>query len=193
MLLVILLGAVVNGVIPFERSIAEINEMHNVHHLLYQGDILLTPEHAEQIARATNGGDREEGQRMKRQASAFKKMPSKLWLEGVNYHFATSIKDNIRNAFAKAAKLWESNTCINFTENPSANARVRVFSGQGCYSYVGKLKERGEQLMSLGYNCATLDIVAHEIGHTLGFIHTHSRHDRDNFIKVKTENIAVNS
>ncbi|PIO67021.1 astacin, partial [Teladorsagia circumcincta] len=30
---------------------------------------------------------------------------------------------------------------------------------------------------------------AHELGHALGFFHTHSRHDRDQFITVDTENV----
>ncbi|KAK5982563.1 Zinc metalloproteinase [Trichostrongylus colubriformis] len=82
-----------------------------------------------------------------------------------------------------------SNKKFNFIMKLSSNTkdRIRVLKGKGCWSYVGKLG--GIQELSLGVGCASIDKASHEIGHALGFFHTHSRHDRDQFITVNKENI----
>ncbi|WKX88123.1 hypothetical protein Q1695_008053 [Nippostrongylus brasiliensis] len=64
---------------------------------------------------------------------------------------------------------------------------IRVFEEDGCWSYVGKTG--GKQDLSLGKGCDSIGTAAHELGHALGFFHTHSRHDRDNNIIVVTSNI----
>ncbi|KAK6022908.1 astacin [Ostertagia ostertagi] len=145
---------------------------------------------------ATDSGNRVVRHQIKRQAMAWKEWPSKLWKQGVNYYFDSTkysdqfLYDDVSDAFRKGAKLWESNTCINFTENPTAKDRIKVYPGQGCHSSVGR--DGGEQLMSMGYGCTYTYITAHEIGHALGFVHTLARHDRDDFIKINKEAISNN-
>uniref|UniRef100_A0A0N4W6B3 Zinc metalloproteinase n=1 Tax=Haemonchus placei TaxID=6290 RepID=A0A0N4W6B3_HAEPC len=158
----------------------------NVSGDLYQGDVVLTVEQAQEII----GGIEDQvsgGNRTKRQAFKDRRYPKTLWSEGVSYYFHSLAK--MRNAFIKGAKLWEKDTCINFAENRFAENRIMVFPEDGCWSYVGKLG--GEQKLSLGSGCETPDIAAHEIGHALGFFHTMSRYDRDDFITVNTVNVKV--
>lgn len=64
---------------------------------------------------------------------------------------------------------------INFIQlDPNSNPAdrpdvyIRVFRENGCWSYVGKQVVKGIQELSLGNNCATLGITAHEFMHALG-------------------------
>uniref|UniRef100_A0A8L8KA65 Zinc metalloproteinase n=1 Tax=Heligmosomoides polygyrus TaxID=6339 RepID=A0A8L8KA65_HELPZ len=65
--------------------------------------------------------------------------------------------------------------------------RIRVVMEDNCWSNVGR--EGGEQKLSLGDGCDTVYTAAHELGHSLGFFHTHTRHDRNEFIRVNRRNI----
>lgn len=72
--------------------------------------------------------------------------------------------------------------------NPYPEGYVNFFSGQGCYSLIGYQGGR-KQNISLGRGCKVLGVVLHEILHTLGLYHEHSRSDRDNYVTVHYENI----
>ncbi|EYC03871.1 hypothetical protein Y032_0091g2469 [Ancylostoma ceylanicum] len=167
-------------------SISEINEKSRIGDYLFQGDIVLTDDQIEDIKEdveeETSGMSRR-----KRQAYKDWRYPQTIWSKGVNYYFDNSASDRVRSVFRRAAKEWESGTCINIKENPRAEDRIRVFPEDGCWSFVGR---RGrEQDLSLGRGCETIGTAAHELGHALGMFHTMSRHDRDKFITLNTRNI----
>ena len=51
-----------------------------------------------------------------------------------------------------------------------------------CSSFVGK--QNGTQKLHLGKNCFQKGVVQHELLHSSGIYHEHSRPDRNDFIKV---------
>ncbi|WKX98409.1 hypothetical protein Q1695_013808 [Nippostrongylus brasiliensis] len=171
---------------PAGDSVDEVNEHANIAEELFQGDIVLTEEQADEIV-----ADVEEeisgSNRTKRQAFKDGRYPSTTWSKGVNYYFASWASPKMKSAFIKGAKQWQDDTCIDFKEDKDATDRIFVFPEDGCWSYVGRLGN--EQKLSLGNGCESVSTAAHEIGHALGFYHTMSRHDRDNHITVVTSNI----
>lgn len=88
--------------------------------------------------------------------------------------------------------------CIRFVPRSSESTYLRIHNGQGCWSYVGKQSKTGAQLVSLqkptstnSASCIWKGTIAHELLHALGFWHEQSRFDRDNFVRINWDNIAL--
>ena len=60
-----------------------------------------------------------------------------------------------------------------------------------CYTYAGM--RGGSQTLSLQSNsyCSNKGVAIHEMMHVLGFLHTQSRRDRDNYITIHYNNIPL--
>ena len=65
---------------------------------------------------------------------------------------------------------------------------ISVISGDGCYSYVGKIGNKQELSLSRS-GCIQKGIIQHEFLHALGFYHEQSRPDRDSFVTINLQNI----
>ncbi|XP_033106655.1 uncharacterized protein LOC117108667 [Anneissia japonica] len=100
------------------------------------------------------------------------------------------------NAIQTAIRNWEQVTCVRFypTDQPipvqlDHSAYLNFYKGDGCWSSVGMVTYSGSQEVSIGGGCQYVNSIIHEIGHALGFIHEHSRYDRDDYIQIMTDNI----
>ncbi|VDM68201.1 unnamed protein product, partial [Strongylus vulgaris] len=131
---------------PTVLPIHEINREANLSEFMYQADMVLTLPQVELI-----GGGSTADARKKRQAYRDVFYPNTIWGNTVYYYFDSTATPAIRTAFLAATQFWQKNTCITFQENMFSLNRIRVFKGQGCYSYVGRVG--GQQDLSLGTGC----------------------------------------
>ncbi|XP_069077882.1 astacin-like metalloendopeptidase isoform X2 [Pleurodeles waltl] len=99
--------------------------------------------------------------------------------------FSDSQKALIRAALQEFNTL----TCIQFTDRKMETDYLNISSGNGCWSYIGKTG--GAQYVSLDKaQCMSKGIIQHEIEHSLGFYHEHTRSDRDQYVDILWNNIA---
>ncbi|XP_035213661.1 astacin-like metalloprotease toxin 5 [Stegodyphus dumicola] len=87
----------------------------------------------------------------------------------------------------RGMKNYHDKTCVKFVPRTVEKDYIRIFSGQGCYSNVGKIG--GQQPVSLGVGCHYVGTVVHELAHALGFYHEQNRSDRDQFLVIYLENV----
>ncbi|CAJ0593337.1 unnamed protein product [Cylicocyclus nassatus] len=167
-------------------TIEQVNAQAQIGDLLYQSDIILTPQQAEAIL----GNDvHMELDRSKRQALNWKHWVNYQWPDDTLYYaFTDAIDSRTRDIFRKAARLWQQGSCLTFIESDAAQHYVLVTMEPACSSYVGCIHQ-GAQRLRLGNGCHLIGTAAHELGHALGMYHTHSRHDRDQYLIINTHNI----
>jgi len=138
---------------------------------LFQGDIRLT----------------EEQKVLLKERKALTSLSSR-WPLTVPYRFGDNSVD--RDGVRAGIKHWEENTCLRFQETTSTTgSHLKFIISDGCWSYLGKLSWNGQEV-GLARGCTnSMGIVAHEIGHAMGFYHEQSRTDRDDYVNIMWDNI----
>jgi len=122
-----------------------------------------------------------------------------LWPDRVNdvvhipYEFGESFVGD-KSVVEQALSLLERRSgVISFVPRSKQTPYLRFESEEDknvefpCWSYVGQ--QRDEQDLNLGPGCIVKGFIEHLVLHALGFWHTSSRWDRDDYVKVKWENI----
>ncbi len=98
-------------------------------------------------------------------------------------HPALPFPERVTQAIAH----WEAHTKFRFKQHQHETDFVVFQPGADCNSPVGRVG--GQQIVMLDSNC-TMGGVIHEIGHTIGLWHEHTRSDRDRFIHIDFANIT---
>lgn len=114
-----------------------------------------------------------------------------LWDNGViPYEFDCSLQNmpELQRIIRLAMNDWESKTCIKFIERTNEKDYVNFFRGTHCYSTVGKARNERREV-SVGFGCEYHHVMAHELGHVIGFWHEQSRPDRDEYVKIIWKNV----
>lgn len=112
---------------------------------------------------------------------------SRLWPKTIPYAISFGFSPDEVKIIENALKDIEDKTCLNFVKHTNQRDYINFFSGNGCYSPVGKVG--GKQSVSLGPGCIWHGIVIHETLHSLGFWHEQSRTDRDAYVTILWQNI----
>jgi hypothetical protein len=144
---------------------------------IFEGDILLG--NADEIRGETDPG------------------PRGIGIRGAQYRWPGGVvpyvisHESVRSRVQSAIAHWRSKTPIRFVERQQEHPDFISFQSlDGCYSSVGR--RGGMQIISLGEGCSVGSAI-HEIGHALGLWHEQSRSDRDQFITVILDNVAIHA
>ncbi|XP_038125847.1 low choriolytic enzyme-like [Cyprinodon tularosa] len=95
-----------------------------------------------------------------------------------------------RNEILRAMKGFQDKTCIRFVPRRQERAYLSLEPNFGCFSVVGRSGDR--QVVSLQKSgCVHYGIIQHELLHALGFLHEHTRSDRDQYVRINWDNIQT--
>ncbi|XP_059577326.1 astacin-like metalloendopeptidase [Alligator mississippiensis] len=101
----------------------------------------------------------------------------------VPYVLSSDYDEDKKKTIAEAMAEFETLTCIHFVERKTEKDYLDIKSEKGCWSYYGKIG--GAQTLSLmKQGCIWKGVIQHELDHALGFLHEHTRSDRDNYVKI---------
>ncbi|MDD9951492.1 MAG: M12 family metallopeptidase [Zetaproteobacteria bacterium] len=159
--------------LPEEWQILETIGTHtlafkNGEHWVTQGDLLVTP-------------PKLQGQQTT-EVLPINLQPPQAWPDGVvPYTIATGVDPERVQA---AIQAFHEHTVIRLVACDDDPNYVTFTAGEHpykCYSFLGM--QGGEQAIVLGSSCTTGNVI-HEIMHALGFGHTHSREDRDEYVEM---------
>ncbi|XP_054473939.1 low choriolytic enzyme-like [Anoplopoma fimbria] len=124
----------------------------------------------------------------------FNKAYSCLWQKSANGNveipFRISQKYDYaeRNKIMSAMKDFEVKTCIRFIPRAFQRAYLSIEPKYGCFSLLGRIGDK--QVLSLQkFGCIDRGIIQHELLHSMGFYHEHTRSDRDQYVKINWNNI----
>eukprot|EP00667_Euglena_gracilis_P011879 EG_transcript_12155 len=111
----------------------------------------------------------------------------------VAYTISTLTDSTITATLTQAMAHWSANACVDFVSATAADAGyVEVVAGTGteCQATIGY--GTGSRPIWLTSSCDFGSIV-HELGHSLGLYHEHSRWDRDSWVEFHAENVISGS
>ncbi|XP_054713357.1 zinc metalloproteinase nas-14-like [Uloborus diversus] len=106
----------------------------------------------------------------------------------IPYVLDETYEEEDREAIRSAMDEFEKQTCISWVERSEEEAYVEIQNDMGCQSEIG-YKGQVQTISLEAPLCMSKGRIMHELMHTLGFLHEHSRSDRDDYVYVVWDNV----
>ncbi|XP_056384178.1 embryonic protein UVS.2-like [Hyla sarda] len=110
----------------------------------------------------------------------------------IPYTLDSQYTSNEKQLILQSMLEFSSLTCVRFVPRTAEANYLNIIAdvGLGCWSYLGR--SGGLQEVSLDRSqCLIRGVIQHELNHAIGFVHEHSRSDRDNYVKILWQNIVT--
>ncbi|NXO00385.1 ASTL metalloendopeptidase, partial [Rhinopomastus cyanomelas] len=107
----------------------------------------------------------------------------------VPYTLDAAYEESDVRAIEDAMAEFETLTCVHFVKRKKESDYLSIRSADGCWSNYGKVGG-GQTVSVMKEGCMWKGIIQHELDHALGFLHEHSRSDRDKHVRIMWEYIS---
>jgi len=120
---------------------------------------------------------------------------NRFWPDGIVPFDYSQMSSSAKNAIDTAMGKIEAVSGVRFTPRNGHSDYIKFTTHQNtCSANVGRIG--GQQLVRLANYCqnsssSSIGTIIHELMHSLGFRHTHSRADRNSYIQVHYSNIQA--
>uniref|UniRef100_A0A1B0CS03 Metalloendopeptidase n=1 Tax=Lutzomyia longipalpis TaxID=7200 RepID=A0A1B0CS03_LUTLO len=108
----------------------------------------------------------------------------------IPYVFDSAFTATHRAVIVAGMATIQASTCVRFVPRTSERDYITIQSANsGCWSYVGRIRNAQILNLSIQAGCVTKGIATHELIHAVGFFHAQSDVNRDQYVRIKWENV----
>ncbi|XP_065073301.1 zinc metalloproteinase nas-4 isoform X1 [Ochlerotatus camptorhynchus] len=116
---------------------------------------------------------------------------SSRWPGGVvPFEINGNFRANEMQMIEAAINEYHKNTCIKFVAHMGERDYISIESSStGCWSSVGRIGGKQEVNLQMPGCTTKVGTIVHELMHALGFLHEQNRSERDDWVRIQSQNI----